>query len=84
MGTICLDQSLEFLLPLRIGDAITARVTVREKDGSRQRLLLDCICLDGRGEAVITGGAELLAPTEKVRRTRVLLPEVSLHERAVH
>ncbi|SDA27930.1 phosphate acetyltransferase [Methylobacterium sp. UNC378MF] len=83
-GTIYLGQSLRFLHPVRIGDAVTARVTVREKDGSRQRLLLDCVCLNGRGETVITGEAEVLAPTEKVRRPRALLPEVHLHERGVH
>ncbi|MEE7450213.1 enoyl-CoA hydratase [Methylobacterium radiotolerans] len=83
-GTIYLGQSLRFLHPVRIGDAVTARVTVREKDGLRRRLLLDCVCLNGRGETVITGEAEVLAPTEKVRRPRALLPEVHLHERGVH
>ncbi|ACL55451.1 bifunctional enoyl-CoA hydratase/phosphate acetyltransferase [Methylobacterium nodulans] len=80
-GTIYLGQSLRFLRPVRVGDAITARVTVREKDAARARLILDCTCLNAQGEAVITGEAEVLAPTEKVRRPRVLLPEVHLHER---
>ncbi len=79
-GTIYLAQSLRFLRPVKVGDAITARVTVREKDEARARLVLDCACLDARGQAVITGEAEVLAPTEKVRRPRALLPEVHLHE----
>jgi phosphate acetyltransferase/phosphate butyryltransferase len=83
-GTIYLGQSLRFLHPVRIGDAVTARVTVREKDASDQRVRLDCVCLNAQGETVITGEAEVLAPTEKVRRPRVLLPEVHLHERGVH
>ncbi len=80
-GTVYLAQSLRFLRPVRIGDAITARVTVREKHEDRARLIMDCACLDAAGEPVITGQAEVLAPTEKVRRPRVLLPEIHLHER---
>ncbi|UHC19517.1 bifunctional enoyl-CoA hydratase/phosphate acetyltransferase [Methylobacterium currus] len=80
-GTIYLAQSLRFLHPVRIGDTITARVTVREKDEARARLVLDCTCVDAAGTVVITGEAEVLAPTEKVRRSRVLLPEIALHER---
>ncbi len=80
-GTVYLAQSLRFLRPVRIGDAITAQVTVCEKDEDRGSLVLDCACLDAAGEPVITGQAEVLAPTEKVRRPRVLLPEIHLHER---
>ncbi|WP_457104629.1 bifunctional enoyl-CoA hydratase/phosphate acetyltransferase [Methylobacterium sp. P5_C11] len=83
-GTVYLGQSLKFLRPVRIGDTVTARVTVREKDASDHRVRLDCVCLNGQGEAVITGEAEVLAPIEKVRRPRVLLPEVHLHERGLH
>ena len=83
-GTIYLGQSLRFLRPVRVGDTVTARVTVRERDETTMRLVLDCLCLNGAGEAVITGEAEVLAPTEKVRRPRVLLPEVHLHERGAH
>lgn len=83
-GTIYLGQTLRFLHPVRIGDAVTARVTVREKEAADQRVRLDCVCLNAQGETVITGEAEVLAPTEKVRRPRVLLPEVHLHERGVH
>jgi phosphate acetyltransferase len=83
-GTIYLGQTLRFLHPVRIGDAVTARVTVRAKEAADHRVRLDCVCLNAQGETVITGEAEVLAPTEKVRRPRVLLPEVHLHERGVH
>ncbi len=83
-GTIYLGQTLRFLHPVRIGDAVTARVTVRAKEAADQRVRLDCVCLNAHRETVITGEAEVLAPTEKVRRPRVLLPEVHLHERGVH
>lgn len=83
-GAIYVSQSLFFKRPVRIGDAITARVTVRAKDEARTRVTLDCICLNADGEPVITGEAEVIAPTQKVRRPRMLLPDVELHERGAH
>ena len=42
---------------------------------------LDCLCTNQKGETVIEGEALVVAPTAKVRRPRVVLPEVHLHER---
>ena len=80
-GTIYLNQSLRFLRPVGLGDTVTVRVTVREKKAEKKRLILDCECLNQAGEKVIEGEAEVIAPTEKVRRPRAVLPEVHLHER---
>ena len=80
-GTIYLNQSLHFSRPVGLGDTVTVRVTVREKNEERKRLKIDCLCLNQDGEPVITGEADVIAPTEKVRRPRVVLPEVHLHER---
>ncbi|GER08472.1 phosphate acetyltransferase [Iodidimonas muriae] len=80
-GTIYLNQSLSFRHPVGLGDKVTVRVTVREKKPEKKRLILDCLCLNQDGETVIKGEAEVIAPTEKVRRPRALLPEVHLHER---
>lgn len=80
-GTIYLDQSLRFRRPVGLGDTVTVRVTVREKDPEKKRVVLDCLCLNQDGEAVIVGEAHVIAPTTKVRRPRVQLPEVHLHER---
>ncbi len=43
-GAIYLGQSLRFLRPVGIGDAITATVTVTEKRADKHILLLDCRC----------------------------------------
>ncbi|MEL6062057.1 MULTISPECIES: bifunctional enoyl-CoA hydratase/phosphate acetyltransferase [unclassified Methylobacterium] len=82
-GTIYLDQSLKFSHPVDIGDTITATVTVAEKKPPHQIVLLDCRCTNQRGEEVISGQAVVKAPTEKVRRPRIALPEVRLtrHDR---
>ncbi len=79
-GTIYLEQTLGFRRPVSIGDTITVAVTVASKDPTRQRVVLDCRCVNQHGETVIDGTAKVLAPTEKVRRPRFTLPDVSLRE----
>ncbi len=80
-GTIYLNQSLSFRKPVGLGETVTVRVRVREKKPEGKRLILDCECVNQAGETVIKGEAEVIAPTEKVRRPRAALPEVHLHER---
>jgi phosphate acetyltransferase/phosphate butyryltransferase len=77
-GTIFLDQSLKFEAPVGLGDTVTVRVEVSEKQ-AKGRLLLACTCLNQDGTMVIEGIAKVIAPREKVRRPRVVLPEVHLH-----
>ena len=80
-GTIYLNQSLSFRRPVALGDLVRVSVTVKEKNSENHRLLLDCLCANEEGKTVISGAAEVLAPTEKVRRQRWVLPEVRLSER---
>ncbi|MDE8652106.1 bifunctional enoyl-CoA hydratase/phosphate acetyltransferase [Novosphingobium album (ex Liu et al. 2023)] len=79
-GTIYLGQSLHFVRPVGIGDSITASVTVTHKQPDRNVLLLDCLCVNQHGETVITGEAEVKAPTEKIRRARIALPDIRLSD----
>jgi phosphotransacetylase/acyl dehydratase len=83
-GTIYLNQSLSFRRPVGLGDTVTVRVTVREKLIEKKQLILECLCINQDGETVIKGEANVIAPNEKVRRPRVVLPEVHLHEHGVH
>jgi phosphate acetyltransferase len=80
-GTIYVSQSLQFRRPVGLGDLLTVTVTVTEKHPRRHRIVLDCTCANQEGSTVISGTAEVLAPTEKVRRPRWALPSVRLHER---
>src|SRR5579872_7054151 len=82
-GAIYLGQDLRFLRPVSIGDTITATLRVKEKRADKHDLVLDCRCTNQIGEEVISGTAYVRAPTEKVRRPRVELPDVRLsrHER---
>ncbi|MDE1915605.1 MAG: bifunctional enoyl-CoA hydratase/phosphate acetyltransferase [Sphingomonadales bacterium] len=79
-GTIYLGQTLHFLKPVGLGDTITATVTVAERREDKKRLKLACRCTNQKGEEVITGEADVIAPTEKVSRPRVALPDIRLAE----
>jgi phosphate acetyltransferase/phosphate butyryltransferase len=80
-GAIYLGQSLQFRRPVGLGDTITVAVRVAEKNTEKHRVTLDCEAKNQKGETVITGTAEVIAPTEKISRLRVVLPEVELRER---
>ena len=82
-GTIYLEQDLRFTHPVAIGDTITAAVTVTEKHAAKGDVVLDCVCTNQAGRAVITGRAFVRAPTEKARVKRATLPYVRVerHDR---
>lgn len=80
-GTIYLDQSLKFLKPVGVGDTVTVRVTVTEKHREKRRLTLDCLCTNADGQPVITGQAVVLAADRKIRRPRVVMPDLVMHQR---
>ena len=81
-GTIYLGQDLRFRHPVSIGDTITATLTVLEKRPAKGDVTLDCVCTNQDGKTVITGTAETRAPTEKIRRKRMPLPDVSVGRHA--
>jgi phosphate acetyltransferase/phosphate butyryltransferase len=80
-GTIYVDQSLHFHRPVRLGDTITVTVKVTNKIEETHRVIFDCRALNQRGEEVITGTADVIAPTEKISRPRVVLPEIELRQK---
>ncbi len=81
-GTIYLNQSFSFRHPVGLGDVLTVTVTAKEKDEAKHRVVFDCECRDQDDNQVITGQALVIAPTEKIKRPRAVLPEVHLTERA--
>ena len=80
-GNIYADQSLHFLRPVVLGDTITVTVKVAKKIEDGHRVILECRATNQRGEDVITGTAEVIAPTEKISRAGVVLPEIELCEK---
>jgi phosphotransacetylase/acyl dehydratase len=79
-GTIYLDQSLSFQHPVAVGDTITVTITVTARDPEQHRVIFDCQCINQRGEVVIAGNVEVIAPAEKVKRPRAIFSEVEMHE----
>ncbi len=80
-GTIYIGQTLKFRRPVGIGDTIRVSVTAASKDDNKKTIVFDCLCTNQDDKPVIDGTATVLAPTEKVRRPRPVLPEVMLHDR---
>lgn len=80
-GTIYVTQNLNFRRPVGLGDTVTVQVTVTAKDAALHQVTLDCLCTNQDGDTVIQGQALVIAPNKKVRRPRVALPEVHLHDR---
>lgn len=57
------------------------RVTVAARREGR-RVALDCLCLDAAGGIAAGRTAEVIVPEVEIRRPRMALPEIELHEPA--
>ena len=77
-GTIYLGQTLKFLAPVRVGDRLQISVTVTARDEANKRLKLLCSCVNQDGTTVVSGEAEVVAPTERIEQLRTTLPEVRI------
>lgn len=80
-GTVYVSQSLNFWRPITIGDTLSITVTCREKYEHNHHIVFDCLATNQDGLKVIDGVAEVQAPTEKVKRPRINLPEVTISDR---
>ena len=65
-GCIYLGQSLKFRAPVKAGDTVTARVTIRDIDAEKKRVVLDTVCTVG--ETVVIEGDALLLVSRKADR----------------
>ncbi|KAA6185186.1 bifunctional enoyl-CoA hydratase/phosphate acetyltransferase [Thiohalocapsa marina] len=65
-GTVYRNQDAVFHRQVALGDSLTARVWVVEKE-PQNLVLLRCEVVNQRGEPVMTGRAVVVAPTEKLR-----------------
>ena len=58
-GAVYLSQSLRFRRPVKIGDAVTARVTVTALDDKRAHVTLETVC-QVNGKTVVDGEAVVM------------------------
>ena len=73
-GSIYLGQNLKFKRPVYINDTLTVELEIKEKIDKRQRVLIDCKVLNQKGQTVLTGEADVMAPSEKLSLERPKLP----------
>ena len=77
-GTVYIDQSLHFERSVRVGDTLTVVVTCQRKFDHNHHIIFDCNCTNQDNERVIHGTAEVIGPTEKIKRPKASLPEIKL------
>ncbi|HDU7890004.1 TPA: bifunctional enoyl-CoA hydratase/phosphate acetyltransferase [Legionella pneumophila] len=78
-GTIYLEQDIQFITPVRIGDNLTITIVVRDKHPGKSIVHFDCMGVNQKGETVIKGLAKVIAPTKKMKVPRTVLPLVQIH-----
>lgn len=61
-GAIYLGQSLKFMAPVRPGDTVNTRLTVRDLNEEKCRAVIDTVCMVD-GEVVIEGEAMVKVPS---------------------
>jgi phosphate acetyltransferase len=77
-GTLYLGQTLKFLKPVHLGDAITASVKAIKKDDKHKHITFETLCANEKGEHVLEGEALVLAPSEKISWDALPLPQVQI------
>ena len=85
-GTIYLGQDLQFHKPVFLGDSVRVTVTVSAIDdasGHAPRATLHCEVVNQRNEIVVEGNAQVIVPTDKIRRPRAHLPKLELRDPGV-
>jgi 3-hydroxybutyryl-CoA dehydratase len=60
-GAIYLSQSMRFRRPVKIGDLVVARATVKALDAARGYVTLETVC-EVNGKTVVDGEALVIAP----------------------
>jgi phosphate acetyltransferase len=80
-GTVYVSQTLKFWRPITVGDTLTITLTCLEKLPHNHHLVMDCQCINQDGMKVLEGTAEVVAPTQKVKRPRIELPDITISDR---
>ncbi len=61
-GAIYSGQTLKFHRPIAVGDTVSTTLTVQKKIADSRHVMLDCRVTNQRGECVISGVADVIAP----------------------
>ena len=77
-GTIYMGQELSFRRPVKLGDTLTVKLTVKEKQDAKKIVILDCLVTNQKDEKVVLGTATVIAPTEKAVLQAPTLPTITI------
>jgi acyl dehydratase len=77
-GSVYRSQSLRFRAPVRIGDTVTVRLEVSDKNELSHLVTLDCKAYNQDDKLVASGSADVIVAPGKIRVEAPILPEVSL------
>ncbi|MDR0633413.1 MAG: bifunctional enoyl-CoA hydratase/phosphate acetyltransferase [Azoarcus sp.] len=80
-GTVYVSQNFNFWRPVTVGDTLTISVTCSEKHEHNHHLVFACKAVNQSGVKVMDGSAEVAAPTQRIRRPKVLPPEIKIADR---
>ena len=78
-GSIYRGQEMKFQRPVKIGDTLTASLSIVEKKKRGNLVKIDCVIKNQNDETVFTGLSTAIAPTEKLRIKASELPNVSIN-----
>ena len=79
-GTVYTGQSLQFRRPVYVGEEVSIILEVKEKKSKRNIVHISCNILNEQGKSVVTGVAEVMAPSEKVTIERPTLPNIKVDD----
>lgn len=77
-GSIYLGQTLEFKLPVRLGDTLTAEVTIENKIDSQKLLIMSCVVSNQHNEVVVFGEAKVIPPRKSAELAAPSLPIITV------
>src|SRR5918993_2965850 len=83
-GTVYLGQDLRFRAPVFLGDTVTATVTVAAKEADGHTVRLACRCTNQDGQEVLTGVAEVTAPSTREAIPLIERPTFSVQTHDVY
>ncbi len=76
-GMKIIGHDRKFQGEIRVGDRLTATVTVKEKRRDSQ-ILFDCRCVNQHGEELISGETLVTAPSSRITYAEVAPPQLAL------
>ena len=77
-GSIYLGQELIFKLPVKVGDTLTATVTVKQKNDKRKSVVIGCQVRNQDGKMVVCGDARVVPPSQSAEIEAPQLPLIQI------